>query len=244
MTTRLPIAPERIADTLSLTSDERHYLVDVLRLCDGDAIEVFDGLGGRYLARLSLLNGEGALLLGERQAEVEETSGVSLAPALIKNDRLDWVVEKATELGAMRVLPLQCDNCVVRLDGIKGGQRQARWQKIAQAASRQCGRAFIPEVTAPARLEEVLGRARDAGEVAIILFEREVERSFSEVVRSMDPKQPILIVSGPEGGFREEEIARARALGARTVSLGKRILRAETAPIAALAIAQALRGEM
>lgn len=242
MTTRLPIAPERIADTLPLTNDERHYLLDVLRLGDGAEIEVFDGLGGRYLARLSLVNG--ALSIGERLAELENASGVSLAPALIKNDRLDWVVEKATELGAMRVLPLQCDNCVVRLDGNKGGQRQARWQKIAQAASRQCGRAFIPEVTAPARLESVLERARDAGELAIVLFEREVEQSFSDLVRSIDPKRQLLIVSGPEGGFREEEIAKARALGARTVSLGKRILRAETAPIAALAIAQALRGEM
>lgn len=239
---RLPIAPERIASVLSLSPGERHYLLGVLRLGDGAEVEVFDGLGGRYPARIDVA-GE-ALLLGERRADLEEATAIALAPALIKNDRLDWVVEKATELGATRIAPMSCANCVVRLDGPRAAQRQARWQKIAAAAARQCGRAFIPEVSAPMGIAEVLDRACAHGEVPIVLFEREVARRLTSAVQSIDPARHILLISGPEGGFRDDEIELARSLGAQTASLGKRILRAETAPIAALAVAQALRGQM
>lgn len=239
---RLPIAPERIAPVLLLQPDERHYLLDVLRLSDGAEVEVFDGLGGRYLAHLDMVRS--ALALGERRADREEASAIGLAPALIKNDRLDWVVEKATELGAMRIDPMHSANCVVRLDTQRAAQRQARWQKIAAAAARQCGRAFIPDVQAPASLADVLKSAQARGELAVILFERELDHALTDVVQACSPAHPLLLISGPEGGFRDEEIELARSMGAQTASLGKRILRAETAPIAALAVAQALRGQM
>lgn len=242
MTARLPIAPERIAPTLSLLPGERHYLLDVLRLGDGAEVEVFDGLGGRFPARLDAA--AAALVLGARCADREEAPAIALAPALIKNDRLDWVMEKATELGARRIEPLLCANCVVRIEGERAAQRQARWQKIAAAAARQCGRAFIPEVRAPASLAEILERAQTRGELAIALFEREAERTLTQVLQACGPARPLLLISGPEGGFRDEEIEVVRSMGAQTASLGKRILRAETAPIAALAVALALRGEM
>ncbi|MDR0965717.1 MAG: 16S rRNA (uracil(1498)-N(3))-methyltransferase [Myxococcales bacterium] len=242
MTTRLPIAPERIQATLPLVPRETHYLIDVLRLGDGADIEVFDGLGGRYRARLNLENA--SLELGERLPDLEEPSRLSIAPALLKNDKLDWVIEKATELGTMRIEPFRSINCVVKLDESKAIQRRERWQKIAAAASRQCGRAFIPEVQVPASLTDVVRGAHDRGELAIVLFEREIEHAFCELIPKIDSTQSILIVTGPEGGFRDDEIEAVRALGARTSSLGKRILRAETAPIAALAVAQGLRGQM
>ena len=241
---RLPIPPERIAADLWLSPAERHYLCDVLRLEGGATVEVFDGLGGRFSARLDAARTH--LSLGERLPDLDDGGGgpVALAPALIKNDRLDWAIEKATELGAARIEPWSAANCVVRLDARRSVERQARWQKVAAAAARQCGRAAIPEVAAPRALEALLQDATRRGELAVVLFERELDCRFSELVRALDPAQPLLIVSGPEGGFREEEIALARALGARTASLGRRILRAETAPIAALAAVRALHGEL
>lgn len=241
---RLPIPPERIGETIAAEPAERHYLVDVLRLGDGDAIQVFDGLGGRFPAKIRLdASGQVLLELGGRLPDEDSGASISIAPALIKNDRLDWAVEKATELGVTRISPWSGANGVVRLDEERGRRRQERWQKIAASAARQCGRAFIPQVEEPSDLRRVLESAAQLGELAVVLYERELSERFSHVVRRAPAQRPVLIVTGPEGGFREEEIALARALGAVTASIGTRILRAETAPLAAVAAFRALRDE-
>ncbi len=241
---RLPIPPERIAQTIAAEPAEHHYLRDVLRLSDGDALEVFDGLGGRFPAEIQSDDGGRTILkLGERLPDEDAGAVISIAPALIKNDRLDWAVEKATELGASRIVPWNGANGVIRLDEERGRKRQERWQKIAASAARQCGRAVIPRVTEPLELRRVLEEAAAFGEQAVILYERELSARFSEVVRALPSDRPLLVITGPEGGFREDEIALARTLGAVTASIGRRILRAETAPLAAIAAFRALRDE-
>ena len=258
---RLPIPPERIAPSVLLLPGERHYLIDVLRLSPGDALEVFDGLGGRFPARIALADSRSSaagsretpvpsssdvvLEIGERLPDEESGAEIGIAPALIKNDRLDWAIEKATELGASVIAPWEGRNCVVHLDAKKGAERCGRWQKLAQSAARQCGRAFIPSVLPPSNLEGILRLASERGSLCVVLYERETENALTQVVlKERDPSRPILVVTGPEGGFREEEIALCRENGAVTASLGRRILRAETAPIAALAAIRAVRGEM
>lgn len=228
----------------------------------GDALEVFDGLGGRFPARVALADSRSSaagsretslpssssdvvLELGERLPDEESGAEIGIAPALIKNDRLDWAVEKATELGASVIAPWEGKNCVVHLDAKKGAGRCVRWQKLAQSAARQCGRAFIPSVLPPSNLEGILRLASERGSLCIVLYERETENALTQVVlKERESPRPIFVVTGPEGGFREEEIALCRRCGAVTASLGRRILRAETAPIAALAAIRAVLGEM
>lgn len=247
MTTRIPIPPERIAPSLHLLPDEQRYLLYVLRMAVGDELEVFDGLGGRFPARLVQATADDAVLeLGERIPDEEGGVSISIAPALIKNDRLDWVVEKATELGAAAILPWEGKNCIVHLDAKKGQERQERWRKIAASAARQCGRASIPDIEAPGKLERLVAQSVEKGELCVVLYERESSRSFSALVKEAEatPTRPILVVTGPEGGFTEEEIRQCVEKGAVTATIGRRILRAETAPIASIAAARAVRGEM
>jgi 16S rRNA (uracil1498-N3)-methyltransferase len=237
---RLPIARERIAARVELERAERHYLLGVLRLSPGASLEVFDGEGGRYRARLCE---DGALALGPREASPAPRSAIALAPALVKGEKMELVIQKATELGAFAVAPWESERSVVRLAGARARERVERWQKIAQAAARQCGRADVPRVHDIASLDDVLALGRSLGAQAIVLWEQERNLRLSQAAAEAPPGALFLLV-GPEGGFTEGEIARARASGARTATLGERVLRAETAPLAALSVLLFLAGEL
>jgi 16S rRNA (uracil1498-N3)-methyltransferase len=165
-----------------------------------------------------------------------------LAQALAKGERMDLVVQKSTELGARAVAPFTCERSVVRLEPSRAAQRVERWRRIAAAAAAQCGRSDLPAIWPISSLEQVLERASQDGMRALMLWEQERATRLSEAVS--EQPGPLMLVVGPEGGFSEEEVARARALGARTVSLGRRVLRTETAALAALAVVQFLRGDL
>lgn len=232
---RIHLAPERIDGARGLLGPEaRRYLADVLRLAPGARIEVFDGRGGRYDARIE--EGFEAVRLGPREDVPAPEVEIALLAALAKGEKMDLVVQKATELGVARILPFAAERSVVRLDASRGEERAARWRRIAEEAARQSGRADVPEVRPPVPLAQALvdlapgtrafvfhpGRGRvDAGAAA-----------------------SVAAVVGPEGGLTEAELRDCEAAGALRASLGPRTLRAETAAIVAVALLQARFGDL
>jgi len=204
--------------------------VQVLRLQPGDALTLFNGEGGEFEATVTQMGrSDVQVSVGAHRAIERETAqAVHLAVVMPANDRMDWLVEKAAELGAASVQPLVSARSVLRLQGERAQRRQAHWQGIAAAACEQCGRNRIPAVHAIAELSawqppavdrHVLSFAADARPLAGLL----------------GSDAPILLLSGPEGGLSPREEAAAREAGFRPVSLGGRVLRADTAPLAALA---------
>ncbi|HET7753988.1 MAG TPA: 16S rRNA (uracil(1498)-N(3))-methyltransferase [Anaeromyxobacteraceae bacterium] len=238
MSRRLHVPRERIeAGRARLGDDDLHYLRDVLRLEPGAALEVFDGEGGAYDARLSAA---GELELGPRREAPRPAARIALAFALARGEKGDLVVQKATELGAAALHPFEAERSVVRLDPQRGEERARRWRKIAAEAARQCGRSEVPEVSAPATLTAALSAA-PAGWRKVVFH----ETGGVPLASALDPAAPgHLVVTGPEGGLSARELAECSAAGAHVATMGPRVLRAETAAIAAVALLQHRLGDL
>ncbi|HTT70723.1 MAG TPA: 16S rRNA (uracil(1498)-N(3))-methyltransferase [Anaeromyxobacteraceae bacterium] len=235
---RLFVPRARIAgDRAALTASDRHYLRDVLRLGTGDPLQVFDGEGGIYPARMEA---SGGLALGPRAQAPAPRTRLWLGFALARGEKCDLLVQKATELGAARLSPFEAVRSVVHLEGGRGEKRTLRLARIAAEAARQCGRADVPQVDAPRTLAAVLSEAPPSYR-KILLYEGGGESLVSVVDRGAEGH---LLLLGPEGGFAEEEVERCLASGARLATLGPRVLRFETAGIAALALVQHLAGDL
>lgn len=236
---RLFVPPEQIAELVRLEPAQSRHLEVVLRLGPGAALEVFDGRGARWPARIE---SPGVLRLGPRAQGERSAADVWLAQALAKGEKLDLVVQKATELGATRILPLLTERSAVRLDEQRAERRAVRLRRIAQEAARQCGRSDVPEVDAPLALSDLAGLLRAEPERrGLLLDPGEGAMRLSQVARGASR---LLIAVGSEGGFTPAERAEAEASGFTTVSLGPRVLRTETAGLAALAIVQHLAGDL
>ena len=225
---------------VELEASEAHYLTAVLRLAPGAVLEVFDGEGGAHEARLAGSAPQLALELGPRHDAPAPAAKVHLAFALARGERCDVAVQKATEVGVARLTPFHAARSVVRLDAERGADRARRWQRIAAEAARQCGRADVPVVDAPATLGSALASA-PPGFRTLLFYEAGGEPVAEAVDR--DAAGHLLVV-GPEGGFTEEEVEAALAAGARLASLGPRILRFETAAVVAAALVQHLVGDL
>ena len=211
----------------------------VLRLQPGDAVVLFNGRGGEWLGRVAqMARGSTVVEVIEQVAvERELPTAVTLAVGMPANDRMDWLVEKAAELGVAAIQPLECSRSVLRLQGERASKRVAHWQAIAVAACEQSGRTAVPEVRAVLPLLPWLA----AGESCLapsgarwVLSLREA-RPLGEMLASQAGLVSACFLSGPEGGLSEEEERAAREAGFAAVSLGPRTLRADTAPLAALA---------
>lgn len=233
---RVHVPPDRIdGGRARLDADGRHYLRGVLRLAPGAVVEVFDGEGGRFRAEY---DGEDSLTLGPAEAALPEGAAIWLGFGLAKGDKPEWVIQKATELGARRILPLATERSVVKLDLEKGAARAERWRKVAAEAARQCGRADVPAVDAPGPLLPALAGA-PAGFAKLVFHP-----GGAPLAEALGSDSGFLLCAGPEGGFSPREVEEAVAAGARLASLGPRVLRAETAAITAVALVQALRGDL
>jgi 16S rRNA (uracil1498-N3)-methyltransferase len=236
---RIFVPPDRIAGgRAALPPESAHYLRDVLRLEPGAALEAFDGEGGVYPA---VVAADGAsLTLGERADARAPGATVWLAFALAKGDRNELVVQKATELGASRLLPFEAERSVVRLDGARAAGRRERWSRIAAEAARQCGRADVPEVALPAALPRILAAA-PSGFARVLFYE-----GGGEPLAAAAPPgaSGYLALIGPEGGFSDAEVRACLDAGCRPATLGPRVLRAETAAILAAALLQHLYGDL
>ncbi len=218
-------------------SDVNH-IRNVLRMKPGEDVRVNDGRGKTYLCCISSYEEQTAVLdiLKELDSDTELPSRIILFQGLPKGDKMEWIVQKAVELGVYAIVPFAAKRSVVKLDEKKAAKKQARWQLIAKGAAEQSGRGIIPEVSAVQTFTEAL---RMAGELDVVLIPYELEEGMKETVRILEeiaPGQSVGIFIGPEGGFEEEEVERAKAAGAHAVTLGKRILRTETAGLTALSI--------
>jgi len=238
---RLFVPRQRIGPgRAQLLASDVHYLRDVLRLALGAELEVFDGEGGAYPARLAQEGSGLALTLGPRREAPCPPARVHLGFALARGERCDLVVQKATELGVAALSPVEAARSVVRLDADRRAERVRRWQRIAAEAARQCGRADVPAIAAPAPLGTVMAEApRD---FRMLLFHEGGGEPLADVVERGAAGHLLLV--GPEGGFTPEEVESGIAAGARLATFGPRVLRFETAAIVAVALVQHLVGAL
>lgn len=239
MPPRLHVAGAMLAaqQTLELPPEAARH-VQVLRLQPGAALTLFDGQGGEWSARVAAMGKREvhAEVLAHQAVERELPLAVTLALAMPAGDRMDFVVEKATELGATAIVPLVAERSVLRLAGERAEKRRVHWQAIAVAACEQCGRNRVPRVAAPLALSDWLRAlpARKEREARWLLGWRDA-RPWPEAAAAVAPDTAACLLSGPEGGLSDAEEALARSHGFAPVTLGPRVLRADTAPLAALA---------
>ncbi len=214
---------------------QRH--VRALRLRDGDPVQVFDGNGGQWSARLRA-QGTQIELLQFEPVERELARPVEIAVGMPANERMDWLVEKATELGAQAITPLMCTRSVLRLHGERAERRGAHWRGVALAACEQCGRNRLPLLRRAASLPDwlrALPQPADEARCVLAAPSQPGAQGYARWAAGLHDAQPVLALSGPEGGLDEQEMALALQAGFVPLSLGPRTLRAETAPLALLA---------
>jgi len=235
---RFLVNPTQISEKeVSILGSEAKHLSKVLRIKEGEKVLVLDGLGSSYLIQLEEVAEEGVRgrILEEISLASEPPLEVTLVQSILKGEKMDWVVQKATELGITRFVPLVSDRTIVKLNPAKALDRQKRWEKIAQEAVKQCGRALVPEIAPVKTLEEVIKEFAE-GELVILPWEGEQAQGLKEVLEESSQPQKVSFFIGPEGGFSQEEVEKAQRAGAKVVSLGPRILRAETAALAVSSI--------
>jgi 16S rRNA (uracil1498-N3)-methyltransferase len=212
--------------------------VAALRLREGDAIALFNGAGGEHAATLArVAKNQCVAKIGERRdVERESTLQITLALGISAGDRMDFAVQKATELGVVRIVPLETERAVVRLAAPRAERRLAHWRAVAVAACEQCGRNRVPELAPVVAFDEFL---QQPGEGLRLLLSPAAGKRLADFVRS----EAVTILIGPEGGLSPGERSRALERGFSAVRFGPRVLRTETAPLAAIAALQALWGD-
>lgn len=224
--------------TVTLAADEARHLRDVLRLKPGDEVYVFDGLGHEFRSTVSNIKRDVAELRIEAEVEPAKPEShlqLNLGVALLKGEKFDLVVQKATELGVTKLSPLITRYADIHLrDASDATKRSTRWQRIALEAAKQSGRAFVPEISLPVPFEQM-----EVEGVGVMFSERD-----GEALESLQGTSSITALVGSEGGWADEEIETARARGFHVVTLGGRILRAETAAIAVTALMQHRFGDL
>jgi 16S rRNA (uracil1498-N3)-methyltransferase len=233
------------AGSASLSAEEAHHLMHVLRLRFGDEISVFDGGGREYRARIERITREGAYLrlLEEISAAPEPAVRLTLAQAVLKGDRMDEVVRDATMMGATAIEPMITERTVVRLNGLGDGRAADRWRRIAIASAKQCRRAVLPSIGDGIELAEWL--LQDDAERRLMLVEPSagVETRPVTAVAGDRPASASLLV-GPEGGWSTPEIESAVRAGFTPITLGRRTLRADAVTIVAIAVLQHVWGDL
>ena len=226
--------------TLTLPPEAAHHALRVLRLRSGDELVLFDGLGGEYSGRvMEATEVLRVTLESKRDIEREAPLALTLVQALPAGDKMDWVVQKAVELGVTTIQPVQARRSVVRLTGERADKRLTHWQQVAISACEQCGRNRLPSIGAVVDLPHYLAIAPEENETRLLLSPQRGVR-LSALSR---PAGAVTLLIGPEGGFDEGEETAAHSVGFQFVSLGSRVLRTETAGVAALAAILALWGD-
>ncbi len=232
---RFRVRLEDIAENrLTLRGQEARHLSKVLRLGPGEEVLAFDNSGLEYRARVEQVNQDEVVcvILAQYESGREPGLDVLLLQGLPKVDKMELIIQKTTELGVRSIIPLRTTRAVVQLEGKKAQDRVDRWQKIAAEAAKQCGRPKVPEIGQVADLAVAI-RALPPGTMVLAAYEAEETQGLAEALKSW-PGGPIALVIGPEGGFDSREVAFLTEQGALSVSLGPRILRTETAGMAAL----------
>lgn len=239
---RFFLSPEGLAGgQAAFGPAQAHQLASVLRLGPGDRIVVFDGTGREWTAELTQATPRRAQarLLAEQPPETPPRLAVTLAQVAPRGAAMDLIVAKATELGASRIVPLEAEHSV-RRTGVSGGE--ARWRRIIVEAAEQCGRRRLPELTPACAVEQFLGMCPPS-QALLVCDQGSGARPLAEICEGLRGAAEVTVLVGGEGGLSPEEIALATVRGGQRISLGPRLLRAETAALAALAVVQACVGD-
>lgn len=236
----------RDASRVVLDSEESTHLSRVLRLRVGARVRAFDGQGGERHALVANSHPGAAELelLDSIAPPAEPRVSVALAVGILKADKFDAVLRDAVMLGVSSVIPLLTDRCDVPRSAVSGGARLERWHRIAVASAKQSGRAVVPAVADPIHLDACLDR--DRSPMRLMLAEPSLggAQRLDDSSRGLMDATQALVLIGPEGGWTPDEVDRARSRGCRVVSLGSRTLRADSAPLVALAVLQFLWGDL
>ena len=232
-------------ETLRLTEDAANHVARVLRLGVGDALVLFDGRGGEYAATIAQVDKRSVDVTVGAQDPIERESPlrVTLLQGMARGERMDLIIQKATELGVHAIRPLRALRSSVKLDATQAPRKLEHWQSVAASACEQSGRNRVPALLSPLTVAEAC--AADDGGLKLMLA-IDGARPLSALLREADPAliaRDITLLVGPEGGLDETEEATARRSGFASTLLGPRVLRTETAPLAALAALQALAGD-
>ena len=239
---------------VTLNPDETRHLRDVLRLRAGDEIRLFDGAGKEFQGRIEAIGRHSAkvsLIAQVEPASAESALDLTLAVGLLKGEKFDLIIQKATELGVTRIIPMLTSRADVRLrDNDDGTRKRNRWQRIALEATKQSGRACLMKVAPPIAFADLVmvAEARvasgDAWAPVRLMFAERAGTAFSQLISdSLNPKQVTALI-GPEGGWTDEEIDQARAAGWKIITLAGRTLRAETAAVAIATLLQHRFGDL
>lgn len=224
--------------SVTIEGGDVNHIRNVLRMRAGEKVRISTASGKNYLCRLAEI-GEMCVQAEILTADVEDTelpNRICLFQGLPKSDKMELIIQKGVELGACEIIPVAMKNCVVKMDEKKAAAKTQRWQEIAKSAAKQSKRSLIPTVHEPMDYRRAIALA---GEMEVKLVPYESARGMAatrEAIESIRPGQSIGIFIGPEGGFADDEIVLAKEAGMELISLGKRILRTETAGLTALAI--------
>ncbi|MFC6633458.1 16S rRNA (uracil(1498)-N(3))-methyltransferase [Microbulbifer taiwanensis] len=243
---RIPriFSPEPLAGRSELELDEAasRHLVKVLRLGTGRPLVLFDGNGGEYSAELVETGKRARVRLGDfSNGDRQSPLALTLAIGISRGDRFDWVIQKATELGATAIQPLWTSRCEVKLSGERLQKKLAHWRQIAASACEQCQRNRLPVIAEPLKLAQYLDRAES--ELKLVLHHR-TELDLRQLENERGRPESALLLVGPEGGLSQAEIDAALGREFVPLRLGPRVLRTETAPVAALSVLQFQWGDL
>lgn len=245
---RFMVAPDQMnKDTVTILGEDLKHLRQVLRLGPGEIIGVFDGSGMEYEAELISVDKTAALarIVSSHSSETEPSVRVTLFQGLPKGEKMDWIIQKAVELGVYQIVPVITQRSVVQLDSRDRERKAERWNKIAREAAKQCRRASVPQIAAPVSLDELF-MLRKSYEAALLLYENEEKKCLKELLKcyTINKIGDIALFIGPEGGFTDLEVGKCIQNGFTIAGLGRRILRAETAAVSVLSIIMYEMGEL
>lgn len=238
---RFFVEPHQIdeeAHQIHITGSDVNHISNVLRMKTGEELWISDGSKYEYRCTIESFEPDEALLhiVYSQEPEYELPCRIYLFQGLPKADKMELIIQKAVELGAYEIIPVETKRCVVKLDGKKSAKKTARWQQIAESAAKQSKRMLIPNVHEVLTFREALKYA-ESMDVRLVPYElaRGMQET-KEILAGIEPGQSVGIFIGPEGGFEEKEIEAAIEVGAKPITLGRRILRTETAGLAILSV--------
>lgn len=227
--------------TFDLPPEAAHHAARVLRLREGDRVEMFDGLGNACHGVINEVGGKRVVVgqIAAINAGRESPLRVTLAQAMSSSEKMDWVVQKATELGVAEIQPLDTERSVARLSAERAAKRLEHWRQVAVSACEQCGRNLLPEIHAPLDIMTWLRQMKESPGTKLILL----PQGAASLHDQPKPQGGVTLLIGAEGGFAEAENAAALHCGFTPIRLGARVLRTETAAVAGLAALQTLWGD-
>ena len=231
-------------EMLKIEGNEVRHIRRVLRLKVGDNLSVFDGSGREYEGTIVEEDPSAVRVMVQNilSSKTESHLEITLAQSMVKGEKMDYLIQKATELGVKKIIPFFSYRSVPLLDKSKRLKRYHRWERIAVEASKQCGRGVVPKIEPLKDYSEMLQTA-PLDSLRLILWER-VGESLKEVLKESKEKKKVFFIVGPEGGMSDEEVEHAKRAGFIPVTLGRRILRSETASLCLLSILQYERGDI